>query len=357
MSKRQILTILGARPQFIKAAVVSRAIAEFEGLSERLVHTGQHYDMNMSSVFFEEMGIPFPSFSLGIGGGTHAENTGRTLEAVERLILSERPDFVMVYGDTDATLAGALAASKANTPVVHIEAGLRSFNRAMPEEVNRVLTDHVSSLLFAPSDIAIHNLIKEGILGEHVINSGDVMFDAVRQFSAVAAKKSQVLRQLRLEPKRYVLATVHRKENADNPKRLTQILEGFGRSGMQILLPLHPRTRNRLQEFGIVPAKNIRIIEPVGYLDMMQLEACSMAIATDSGGVQKESYFHGVPGVILRNETEWVELVDIGANRLVGADSAAIASALNSLPSELPKMALYGDGHAAQKIAERLACE
>lgn len=355
MSRRLILTVLGARPQFVKAAVVSRAIARLGSLEERLVHTGQHYDAEMSSVFFEELGIPPPAFSLGIGGGTHGENTGRAVEAVERLVLRMKPDWLMVYGDTDSTLAGALAAAKLCVPVVHVEAGLRSFNRAMPEEINRVLTDHVSALLFAPSGVAVQNLAREGIAGDHVVEVGDVMLDAVRQFSAVATEKSVILDRLALPSRRYVLATLHRKENVDDPHRLSRILDGLRRSEMDIVLPLHPRTRKRLEEFGIRPAKNIRIIEPVGYLDMMQLESNAAAIATDSGGVQKEAFFHHVPALILRDETEWVELIEIGANRLVGADPERIAEALASLPDDVPAASFYGDGEASLRIAQRLA--
>jgi UDP-GlcNAc3NAcA epimerase len=325
------------------------------GIDECLVHTGQHYDQNMSAVFFEEMGLPEADHFLGIGGGTHGENTGRAIEAIERILLQEEPGLVMVYGDTDSTLAGALAAAKLCMPIAHVEAGLRSFNRAMPEEVNRVLTDHVSTLLFTPSDIATENLKNEGISGGQVVNVGDVMFDAVLLFGEMAARKSSILARVFAQRGQYILVTLHRKENVDDQRRLSQIFEGLARAPVEVILPLHPRTRKRISEFGITVADTIRIIDPVGYLEMMQLEANALAIATDSGGVQKESYFHRVPCITLRDETEWVELVELGVNRLVGADADAIEAALKSLPPEMPVPALYGNGDAGGRIAEVLA--
>ncbi len=351
----RVLTVIGARPQFIKAAVVSAAMKRHGGLDEILVHTGQHYDRNMSDVFFEELGLPVPTHNLAVGGGSHAQNTGRAMEGIERLINDTRPDWVMVYGDTDSTLAGALAAAKAVVPLVHVEAGLRSFNMAMPEEVNRILTDRVSSLLFAPSRLAMEHLQREGVPDDRVRFSGDVMYDAVRIFSEIAVGRSTILADLGLTPSGYVLATLHRKENVDDLPRLSAILGAFARAGKPVLLPLHPRTRQRIAESGLTPGSNLRIVDPVGYFDMLVLQRQAAVIATDSGGVQKEAFFHGVPGVVLRDETEWPELVEFGHNALVGADAELIVSAL-ATPSrgEVPPD-VYGDGHAADLVARGIA--
>jgi UDP-GlcNAc3NAcA epimerase len=350
----KILTVIGARPQFIKAAVVSRALRGRAGVQEIIVHTGQHFDANMSDVFFDELDIPKPDFHLGIGGGTHGQNTGRMIEAIEAVLLREKPDWVLVYGDTDSTLAGALAAVKLHIPVAHVEAGLRSFNRSMPEEINRVLTDHAAELLFAPTQTAVLNLAKEGILGAKVQKVGDVMYDAALYYGSKAEKTSQILQSLKLNSKSYVLATLHRQENVDDQKRLANILQGFATSDKPIVLPLHPRTRKRLQEFGLVVPQSVRIIDPVGYLDMVMLEKHAALIATDSGGVQKEAYFHQVPCITLRDETEWVELVECGANRLVGADAAAIQVALAEEGVFQSGGDLYGQGNCGEKIADWL---
>ncbi|MFV8250675.1 non-hydrolyzing UDP-N-acetylglucosamine 2-epimerase [Bdellovibrio bacteriovorus] len=352
MSKGTVLTVVGARPQFVKSAVVSRAFSMQGQLTEKIIHTGQHFDDNMSRIFFDELNIPEPVWHLGIGGGSHAQNTGRAMEAIEKIILEEKPEFVLVYGDTDSTLAGALAAAKANVPLAHVEAGLRSFNRVMPEEVNRVLTDHVSTLLFTPSEVATKNLANEGIKGEQVINVGDVMYDAALIFGKIAEQKSSILKSLKLEPKGFVLATLHRKENTDNFSRLNGILAGLGTSERVVVLPLHPRTKNRILESGIVVPKNVMVIDPVGYLDMLMLERNAFMVATDSGGVQKEAYFQGVPCVTLRDETEWVELVELGVNKLVGASAAAIQDALKV--SRFPDVALnmYGNGDSSMRIVE-----
>lgn len=349
MSKR-IYTIIGARPQFVKAAVVSKALAE-GGATETLVHTGQHYDANMSAIFFDELSIPQPAHNLAIGGGSHGQNTGRMLEAIEALLIQDKPDVVMVYGDTDSTLAGALAASKIGIPVAHVEAGLRSFNREMPEEINRVLTDHLSEQLFAPSNVARSNLLREGVSDTRIEITGDVMFDAVREFTQIAEKKSTILADLGIAARDYVLVTLHRKENTDNAGRLSSILTGLARSQSTVLLPLHPRTKRRVSDLGLSLPPNIQVIDPVGYLDMMVLEASASRIATDSGGVQKEAYFHGVPCITLRDETEWTELVDCGANQLVGADAERIGAALAAELSMPPQLPLYGAGDAAQRIA------
>lgn len=352
----RVVTVLGARPQFIKAAVVSRALAAI-GVAEALLHTGQHFDANMSDVFFSELEIPRPAHHLGIGGGSHGQNTGRMIEAVERVLVEERPDWVLVYGDTDSTLAGALAAVKLHIPVAHVEAGLRSFNRRMPEEINRVLTDHAASLLFAPTETAVRHLADEGISGAAVQCVGDVMFDAALFYGAKAETASSILAALGLQPGMYALATIHRAENTDDPRRLGGILEGFARFGGDIVLPLHPRTRGRLSSAGLAPPDNVRLIDPVGYLDMVMLEKSACLIATDSGGVQKEAFFHRVPCVTLRDETEWTELVEAGWNRLAApADSASVARAMVAARgSSGEPVAPYGTGTAAGGIAVRLA--
>jgi len=352
----KIITIVGARPQFVKAAVVSRALRQApDKVDELLVHTGQHYDDNMSRVFFEELGVPKPSYNLGIGGGSHGQNTGRMLEAIETVLLKERPDWVLVYGDTDSTLAGTLASVKLHIPVAHVEAGLRSFNRAMPEELNRVLTDHASSLLFTPTAVATSNLNREGIETTHIRQVGDVMFDAALFYSKLAEDGSKILSQLGVKKGEYALATLHRAENTDSRERLAGILEGLAQSPLPVVLPLHPRTAKRLGEYSLELPKTVLKIDPIGYLDMMKLEKNASLIATDSGGIQKEAYFHQVPCITLRDETEWKELVEIGANRIVGADPDVIGDSLKhgcSFPDEAGQ--LYGDGTAAQKIAKEL---
>lgn len=353
----KICTVIGARPQFIKAAVVSRSFfinkKRGEG-KEVILHTGQHYDDNMSSVFFDELQIPTPDYHLGIGGGTHGQNTGRMIEAIEAVLLKETPDMLLVYGDTDSTLAGALAASKMHIPVTHVEAGLRSFNRKMPEETNRVLTDHVSDILFAPTDTAVQNLKAEGI-GEGVHLIGDVMYDAMLFYSALSKMKSSILRDLNLDGKKYVLATFHRAENT-TLENITKIMSGLAHSPYPVILPLHPRTKKVIESFNLSVADNIHLIGPVGYLDMIALESNAAMIATDSGGVQKEAYFHLVPCVTLRNETEWTELVESGVNFLAGADAQKIAHYLNSDLNNIQfNQGLYGDGHAGDKIADILS--
>ncbi|HEY8577368.1 MAG TPA: UDP-N-acetylglucosamine 2-epimerase (non-hydrolyzing) [Devosia sp.] len=347
----KIVTVVGARPQFVKAAVVSRAIANTSDLEEILVHTGQHFDANMSDIFFDELSLAPPAHNLGIGGGSHAQNTGRAMESIEAVLMSEKPDWVLVYGDTDSTLAGALAAAKCHIKVAHVEAGLRSFNRRMPEEINRVMTDHLSTVLFAPSDTAVRNLQREGIAGDKVRMIGDVMVDAVHTFTAVAKTRSNVLDRLGLGRNGYVLATLHRQENTDDSRRLGSILAGLARSDLPIVLPLHPRTRKRIEQLGWALPDSVRITDPVGYLDMMMLEANARAIATDSGGVQKEAYLHGVPCITLRDETEWTELVTSGANTLVGADTDRIAAALSSVLFSNIDRTIYGEGQSARAIA------
>jgi len=364
----RILTVVGARPQFIKAAVVSRAVEAWNqthggGLEELIVHTGQHYDAQMSDVFFDEMRIPQPAAHLGIGGLSHGAMTGRMLEAIEQTILRERPDVVLVYGDTNSTLAGALAAAKLLVPVAHVEAGLRSFNRRMPEEVNRVLADQISEVLFAPTRTAVANLLRESIPAERIHQIGDVMFDASLFYAAIARERSGVMARLGLARGGYVLATTHRQENTDDPERMAAVFGGLAAIARdtRVVLPLHPRTRESLagNAAAAAAAKALDLIDPVGYLDMVMLEENAAVIATDSGGVQKEAYFYGVPCVTLRDETEWVELVEIGVNRLAPPSSAevvsgAIAQALSDRRS-LRKEQLYGAGDAGAKIVQVLA--
>lgn len=357
----KILHVVGVRPQFIKAAAVSRVLRAVPGVREVLVHTGQHYDENVSEVFFRELEIPEPDYNLGIGSGSHGEQTGRMLEAIERVLLEERPDWVLVYGDTNSTLAGALAAVKLHIPVAHVEAGLRSFNRRMPEEINRVLTDHAADLLFAPTQAAVENLRQEGIPEERIHLVGDVMYDAALFYGEKARLHSRVLARLALKPKEYVLVTIHRAENTDDPARLQAIVEGLCIVGgsVPVVFPVHPRTRKVLEFSGLwdKASDRLRLIDPVGYLDMVMLEQNARLIATDSGGVQKEAFFYRVPCVTLRGETEWVELVELGWNRLVYPHSAdAVANGITEgLASPGGREAEpYGNGRSGELIIQRL---
>ncbi len=357
----KVVSVVGARPQFVKAAVVSRALRSRAGVHEILLHTGQHYDANMSEVFFQELDIPRPDYHLGIGGGTHGQNTGRMLEAIEAVLLQERPDWVLVYGDTDSTLAGALAAVKLHIPIAHVEAGLRSFNRRMPEEINRVLTDHAADLLLVPTETARQNLLREGLPASRIRLVGDVMYDAALYYRDKARRTSRILERLGLTPKAYILATIHRAENTDDPARLQAIMQGLAEVSRDIpvVLPLHPRTRAALARLGLdatLPA-TLRRIPPVGYLDMVRLEENARLIATDSGGVQKEAFFHRVPCVTLRAETEWVELVETGWNVLVDpstSPSAIHAALRRHMDARGREVALYGEGKAAERIADIL---
>lgn len=357
----KIVTVLGARPQFIKASVVSHAIAQSASLAEVVVHTGQHFDSNMSDVFFSELGMAKPAYHLDIHGGTHGAMTGRMLAEVERVLLAEKPDVVLVFGDTNSTLAGALAAVKLHIPVAHVEAGLRSFNMAMPEEVNRILTDRISHWLFTPTDVAAQHLVHEGFTACQIIPVGDVMYDVALHHGSRVTAEGGLLQRLGLKPKNYLLATIHRAENTDHPERLVAIvdaLEAIAES-LPVVWPLHPRTRAVLQQAGRLDklSRCLTLIDPVGYLDMVQLEKYAALIATDSGGVQKEAFFYQVPCVTLRDETEWVELVEAGWNRLVPPTDAqslrqAISAALGSSGKPFKP---YGNGHAAQLIVQCLA--
>lgn len=348
MGKMKIVTVLGARPQFIKAAVVSSVFSEH--FEEILVHTGQHYDPNMSDVFFEELNIPHPKYHLNIGSGPHGEMTGAMLTAIEKVLETEQPDFVMVYGDTNSTLAGALAASKMLIPVIHVEAGLRSFNKTMPEEQNRILTDHVSQLLFAPTQTAVKNLLQEGIReGVHLV--GDVMYDSILHFREIARQKSSILTDLGLSEKAYILCTIHRAENTNDPERLQAIANGLNAVREKIILPLHPRTQKYLQSYGIQLAGHIQVINPLGYLDIVMLQSSAKKIVTDSGGIQKEAFFLGVPCITLREETEWVETVENGWNTLVGADEQKIVGAITGFHPVEARSDYFGKGNAAVEIA------
>lgn len=354
----RILTIIGARPQFIKSAVVSRKIKSTKGLDEIVVHTGQHYDRNMSSIFFEELNITPPSLNLGIGGGTHGQNTGRMIEEIEKIIFDVKPDVVLVYGDTDSTLAGALAAAKTNTPIAHVEAGLRSFNRKMPEEINRVLTDHVSELLFSPTDASVRNLVREGISGSRICKSGDVMYDAALYYAKRAPTRQALFKKLGIPDEPFLLATVHRKENTDDRVRLMDIFCALSVASIPVILPIHPRTKARLESYKIGIHGSIRIIDPVGFLDMISLLKNSEAVLTDSGGIQKEAYFYHKHCITLRNETEWVELVEAGANCLVGADKNRIFDAIKRVTNKQitsPWPMLYGNGNSADTIVDRIS--
>ena len=348
----KVVSIVGARPQFIKAAPLSRELRKAH--QEVLVHTGQHYDPSLSAVFFEELGIPRPDYNLGVGSASHGRQTGEMLVRIEEVLIQENPDWVLVYGDTNSTLAGTLAAVKLHILVAHVEAGLRSFNRRMPEEINRVLTDHISTLLFCPTETAVRNLAQEGLV-EGVHNVGDVMYDAALHISQLAEEKSRILETFGLKPKGYLLATVHRPDNTDIPYNLRSIIAALGSLEATVLLPLHPRTRKALHELGITLEGNVRVVAPVGYLDMLILEKNACLILTDSGGIQKEAYFFAVPCVTLRQETEWVETVEAGWNVLVGADRRKIVEAVESFHPQGERANLFGNGQASVKVVEILS--
>lgn len=354
----KIITILGARPQFIKAAAVSRAIQQ-SSLKEVIVHTGQHFDDNMSEVFFREMDIPRPDYNLNINSMGHGAMTGRMMEEIEKIILCEKPDVVMVYGDTNSTIAGSLAAKKLLVKVAHVEAGLRSFNMAMPEEINRILTDRISDYLFCPTQTAIANLEKEGFANFncHISNVGDVMYDTSLYYEQQADTKANLAKALNLEPGSYVLCTVHRQENTDDLGRLKSIFEALNEINQhkKVVLPLHPRTRKIINNYYIKP--EFIIIDPVGYFDIIYLMKNSALIMTDSGGMQKEAFFFGKYCLTMRDETEWVELVENKVNLLVGAQKQAIVKGFHNFVSKpfIQVDPLYGDGNASGKIVDLLS--
>lgn len=358
----RIITIVGARPQFVKAAMLSRAISmrNKEGMSfeEKLIHTGQHYDENMSRVFFHEMGILKPTWQLHCGNHTHGAMTGQMLMDIEKILIDNQPDYVLVYGDTNSTLAGALAASKLHIPVVHVEAGLRSFNKAMPEEINRILTDHVSSILCCPTQTAVQNLHKENIT-KGVYHVGDIMYDAALLFGKEAEQRSTILQTLGLSPKEFLLCTVHRAENTDSQERLCQIAQAWTEiaASERIVIPLHPRTRIYLEKYNLLATlqqqSNILFTAPLGFLDMVMLERNARIILTDSGGIQKEAYFHKIPCITLREETEWTETIESGWNQLAGFHAKDIIKCL-STSNDRKEIQEYGDGNTAQKILDLL---
>ena len=348
----KIVTIVGARPQFIKAAPVSQALRPQH--HEILIHTGQHYDREMSDLFFDELSIPRPDYELGIGSGPHGWQTGQMLQRIEEALLAERPAWVLVYGDTNSTLAGALAAVKLRLPVAHVEAGLRSFNRTMPEEHNRVLTDHCADILFCPTQTAVNLLAREGITrGVHLV--GDVMIDALQQHGALARQQSTLTTRLGLHTCDFILATIHRPYNTDDPARLAVILSALAGLEMPVVFPIHPRTRSALTRAGLTLPANVITLDPIGYLDMLALEQAAALIVTDSGGVQKEAYFFAVPCVTLRPETEWVETVAAGWNRLAWGDAAQVIEAAQRPWPTTPPAPVFGDGHAAERIVRLLA--
>lgn len=359
----KLVTVVGTRPQFVKAAMISRQVTQLEQsghpINEVLVNTGQHYDDMMSKVFFEQLGLQTPKYDLGIGSGSHGVQTGKALMAIEDILLSERPDAVLVYGDCNATLSGALAASKLNIPLAHVEAGLRSFNREMPEEINRIITDSISDALYCPTETAVKNLRSENAQGI-VEFSGDVMFDCALVFRNMAQSSSKILDRLNLRPKSFCLCTVHRAENTKSKETLEGIFQALEWISKQVLIvmPMHPRTSTLLKEYDIkFDAKNIKIIDPVSYLDVAMLEINACVILTDSGGMQKEAFFHGTPCITLRNETEWVETVELGCNRLVGTEADAINKAFSEMSAgkvEPPQKTPYGDGAASELIVKSL---
>lgn len=354
---KTIATIVGARPQFIKVAPVSKALRERGATKEVLIHTGQHHDAGMSDVFFDELRINKPDYHLNVHGGGHGAMTGAMMQKLEPVLREVRPDYVLIYGDTNSTLAGALVAAKLHFPLAHVEAGLRSFNRAMPEEVNRVVADQLADILFASTERAVVNLRREGVAAERIHLVGDVMYDAALQFSEIAKQRGDLLDRLGLASKGYVLATVHRAENTDAPQRLRAIVTALETVAerLPVVLPLHPRTQGRIKADGLAFNK-VRVIPPVGYLDMVALEAQAAAIATDSGGVQKEAFFYRVPCVTLRDETEWVELVELGWNKLASPSADGLTETiLAAIGSSGRDAQPYGDGRASAVIAAALA--
>lgn len=372
----KILTIIGTRPQFIKAAVISRAIAAHNRLNpnaahltEIIIHTGQHYDDGMSSIFFRELEIPEPVYNLGIGSGMHGQQTGEMLIAIEKVLMAEQPDCVLVYGDTNSTLAGALAAAKMHINIAHVEAGLRSFNRKMPEEVNRIITDHLSGLLFCPSQTAVNNLAAEGIITSSLRNHhrspiianqydvsvvGDVMADALEFAISRNSKHSDILNRQDLKRGKYLLATIHRSENTDNRQRLKNIMSAFDDLNETVVFPVHPRSKKILAEIKYMPPPHIKLLDPVGYFDMVALEQSARMIMTDSGGMQKEAYWLKVPCITLRNETEWIETVESGWNILTGSNQQKIINAVQHFTPPTDHPPLYGDSRVAEKIVGTL---
>ena len=379
---KKIITVIGARPQIIKAAAISRAIKNnfSDKILEVIVHTGQHYDENMSQIFFEELEIPFPNFNLNVGSGSHGEQTAKMLEGLENIYVQEKPDAVIVYGDTNSTIAGALAASKIHIPVIHIEAGLRSFNKAMPEEINRIACDHMSTLLFTPSETGHRNLLNEGIKNDQkeaasidnpkIYLCGDIMYDNSLYFSAVSEQKSEILKELEITTDEFILCTIHRDTNTDDTSNLNAIFRALLRiqktSNLKIVLPLHPRTKEKLNSnldenllTELNQNNNFKIIPPLGFLDIISLEKNARLIITDSGGLQKEAFFFQKPCVILREQTEWIEIVENGNALIAGANELKIISSVETLfkRTDFTYPNLYGDGNAANFICKKITEE
>ena len=379
---KKIITVIGARPQIIKAAAISRAIKNnfSDKILEVIVHTGQHYDENMSQIFFEELEIPFPNFNLNVGSGSHGEQTAKMLEGLENIYMQEKPDAVIVYGDTNSTIAGALAASKIHIPVIHIEAGLRSFNKAMPEEINRIACDHMSTLLFTPSETGHRNLLNEGIKNDQkeaasidnpkIYLCGDIMYDNSLYFSEMSEQKSEILKELEITTDEFILCTIHRDTNTDDTANLNAIFRALLRiqktSNLKIVLPLHPRTKEKLNSHldenlltEINQNKNFKIIPPTGFLDIISLEKNARLIITDSGGLQKEAFFFQKPCVILREQTEWIEIVENGNALIAGANELKIISSVETLikRTDFTYPNLYGDGNAANFICKKITEE
>lgn len=348
----KVVTVIGARPQFIKAWPVSMALSK-RGIEECLLHTGQHYDHEMSGVFFEELGMKKPDINLDVGSGSHAVQTARMLEGIEVALIAKKPSAILLYGDTNSTLAGALAAVKLHIPVVHVEAGLRSFNRKMPEEHNRIITDHCSDLLFCPTETAVRNLEREGIT-KGVHQCEDVMYDAIQLASPIAVKKSKILQELQLSERGYALATIHRAENVDSTDSLKAILEGLASLGIPIILPMHPRTRNKLSSLKISLPQRIRMISPLGYINMVRLIQGAAVVLTDSGGLQKETIWLGKPCITLREETEWVETLKDNANQLAGANSQKIKTCYNNVLSMSQSEITTSEKRSGSKIIAKL---
>ena len=346
----KVVTIVGARPQFIKIAAVSRKLRQ--RCQEVLVHTGQHYDYEMSGAFFDGLDLPRPDFNLGVGSGSHAAQTGAMLKGIEDVLLAERPECLLIYGDTNSTLAGALAASKLSIPVVHIEAGLRSYNRAMPEEINRLVADHLSDLLLCPSETAVENLTREGIT-QNVHLVGDVMLDAIEWAQEHSDHEADaLLDRFGLKREQYLVATMHRSENTDDPSQFRRILEAFNSLGEPVVFPVHPRAQKIIEEIAFQPGSNLHLVEPLGYLEMVALVGSARLVLTDSGGLQKEAYWLGKPCLTMRNETEWTETVEAGWNVLVGVDPERILHEVSTFVPPSVRPPLYGDGKAAEKCVE-----
>lgn len=354
---KKIVTIIGARPQFVKATIVSRALQLQNTTQEIIVHTGQHYDDNMSKIFLDELKIPSVDYQLDTGDQSHGKQTAEMLTEIEKILMKEKPDWLLIYGDTNSTLAGALAAAKLHIPVAHVEAGLRSYNRRMPEEINRLVADQLSSVLFVPTEQAIKNLKSEGYPAQKIVEVGDVMYDVALFFAKQAGERSQILTQLNLKPKKYLLTTIHRAENTDDKNRLLNIFEALEimNQSHPVVLPLHPRTKKYLMQYqpDLLSTTKMRVIDPVGYLDMINLEKNATVIITDSGGVQKEAFFYQVPCVTLRDETEWVETITLNWNRLVNPltkeniiSQINLALSTKGVENQYP----YGKGNAAELI-------